>query len=80
MYKYNGNKDNEWSNHKYVPTTKTITVGDGDNVESYMPSSINYNYTVSQQIYLAEDLQCKTGKITGYSFKHAKNLMSNGSP
>lgn len=55
-----------------------VTVGSGTEVEAFVPAQINYDNTISQQIYLAEDFQGETGKITSYAFKCSKNLESQG--
>ena len=53
---------------------ETITIGEGATVEAFVPSNINYDNTISQQIFLEADFQGKTGDITHYAFKCAKNL------
>ena len=57
-----------------------VTVGSGSEVKAFVPVNTNYDNTISQQIYLAEDFQGKTGKIKSYAFKCAKNLESYGTP
>ena len=57
-----------------------VTVGSGTEVEAFVPVNTNYDNTISQQIYLAEDFQGETGKITSYAFKCAKDLSSYGTP
>ena len=90
LYRYDGNKEMEWINHKdendygdddepEVPviSIETVTIGEGTTTNAFFPSNINYDYTITQQIYTAEDLQNKEGGyITSYAFHHAKNLTS----
>ena len=72
LYKYDGTQKYEWLNKK--PYTVTV---EGESTHAAVPSHINYEYSLSQQIYLAEDLESKTGSITGFSFKTASET-SNG--
>jgi hypothetical protein len=55
-----------------------VTVGSGSEVKAFVPVNTNYDNTISQQIYLAEDFQGETGKITSYAFKCSKNLETYG--
>ncbi len=79
LYLYDGTKEMEWLNHKdennsYEIIIDTIITGSGSETNAYMPSSVNYNYTISQQIYLASELGVSSGNITSYAFKTAKDL------
>lgn len=86
LYRYDGTKNLEWINHKDendyeeeepTITIDTITAVEDNTVNAFIPSNINYDYTISQQIYTVDDLQGKNGKILSYSFQNAKNL-TNG--
>ena len=91
LYKYDGNKGKEWLNHKdgndddeeepevpEEPIIEEITIGSGSTTSVIPPTQTNYNYSISQQIYLADDLQGHTGKITSYAFKPSKEIYYNG--
>lgn len=87
LYRYDGNKEMEWINHKDESnvdeeeeptiTIETITAVEDNTENAFIPSNINYDYTISQQIYTVDDLQGKNGKILSYSFQNAKDL-TNG--
>ena len=55
-----------------VPTGGDVTVGSGTNSLMYLPSFTNYNYSLSQQIYTAEELT-SAGTITAIAFNNSAN-------
>ena len=64
---------------------ENIIIGSGSGNQSYTPTNVDSYTSVTQQIFLAEEMQNKTGKITSVSFKsrrggttrHFKVYMSN---
>ena len=79
LYKYVGTNILEWVNQKNEgENEEEIIIGDGnDGSEGLVPTNTNYNYTLSQQIYTAEELGNKSGLITSYSFKKSDEITSN---
>ena len=59
---------------------ETITIGSGTDVQAFIPLQSNYDNTISEQIFLAEDFQGNAGSITSYAFKSSKDLESYGTP
>lgn len=57
---------------------ETITIGSGTEEQAFIPIQANYDNTISEQIFLAEDFQGNTGSITSYAFKSSKDLVSYG--
>ena len=52
---------------------ETITIGEsGTYTTNFMPGQTNYNYALSQQIYLSDELNGLEGEITHIAFKSAK--------
>ena len=47
---------------------ETITIGSGDATINYSPTYVYNYYTVSQQIFVADEMQEKSGKITSFAF------------
>lgn len=50
----------------------TLSIGSGEEKINYAPTYVDKNYSLTQQIFVAEDLQNKIGKITGVAFKCVK--------
>ena len=48
---------------------ETISIGSGDGAINYSPTYVDSYYSVTQQIYTAEEMQNKAGKITSVAFK-----------
>ena len=52
---------------------ETITIGEsGTYTTNFMPGQTNYNYALSQQIYLSDELNGLEGEITHIAFKSAQ--------
>ena len=47
---------------------ETITIGSGDAKINYSPTDTDATYSVTQQIFVAEEMQEKSGKITSFAF------------
>ena len=79
LYKYVGTNILEWVNQKNEgENEEEIIIGDGnDGSEGLVPTNTNYNYTLSQQIYTADELGNKSGLITSYSFKKFDEITYN---
>ena len=56
---------------------ETITIGSGTDAAADLPVYSYYNYSVSQQIYLAEEMQGKSGNITSISLINASGTQLN---
>ena len=80
LYKYVGTNVLEWVNQKNEESYENeIIIGDGnDGTEGNVPTNTNYNYTISQQIYTAEELGGEAGLITSYSFKKSDDIFYYG--
>lgn len=48
-------------------TSMEIAIGSGTSTSNYLPSNINYNYSLTQQIYTAEEINF-TGNLNSVSF------------
>ena len=48
---------------------ETISIGSGDATINYSPTYVDSYYSVTQQIFTAEEMQNKFGKITSVAFK-----------
>ena len=51
---------------------ETISIGSGDGYVLYSPTASDKYYSVTQQIFTAEEMQNKSGKITSVTFKCVK--------
>ena len=51
---------------------ETISIGSGEGYVIYSPTASDKNYSVTQQIFTAEEMQNKSGKITSVTFKCVK--------
>ena len=51
---------------------ETISIGSGDGYVRYSPTASDKYYSVTQQIFTAEEMQNKSGKITSVTFKCVK--------
>ena len=47
---------------------ETISIGSGDALTKYSPTYTDATYSVAQQIFVAEEMQEKSGKITSFAF------------
>ena len=47
---------------------ETISIGSGDASTKYSPTYTDATYSVAQQIFVAEEMQEKSGKITSFAF------------
>ncbi|MBQ5855758.1 MAG: fibronectin type III domain-containing protein [Bacteroidales bacterium] len=47
---------------------ETISIGSGDASTKYSPTYTDATYSVAQQIFVAEEMQEKSGKITNFAF------------
>ena len=47
---------------------ETISIGSGDGAINYSPTYTDAKYSVTQQIFVAEEMQEKSGKITSFAF------------
>ncbi len=56
---------------------ETITIGSGTDAAADLPFYSYYNHSVSQQIYLAEEMQGKSGNITSISLINASGTQLN---
>ena len=56
---------------------ETITIGSGTDDAADLPVYSYYNYSVSQQIYLAEEMQGKSGNITSISLINVSGTQLN---
>ncbi len=54
-------------------TPETITIGSGDEVTTNSPSYTDGYYSISQQIFLADEMQNMSGEITSIAFTCTKN-------
>lgn len=79
LYRYDGTKELQWINHKdendyepEAPETES-TIGQNNGTETFFPARTDYNNTISQQIFLADDFQGNNGDITSYAFMCADN-------
>ena len=55
-----------------IPTGSDVTIGSGNTSSTYLPTWACYNYSLSQQIYTAEELGT-AGTITAIAFKNSTN-------
>ena len=51
---------------------ETISIGSGEGYVMYSPTASDKYYSVTQQIFTAEEMQNKSGKITSVTFKCVK--------
>ena len=51
-----------------------VQIGSGDGITTYLPHYPYYNYSVSQQIYTAEEMGGNIGNITSISFLESTGL------
>ena len=56
---------------------ETITIGSGTDNAADLPVYSYYNHSVSQQIYLAEEMQGKSGNITSISLINTSGTQLN---
>jgi hypothetical protein len=54
---------------------QSVQIGDGTSTNSYLPSNSLYNYSISQQIYTAEEIGA-SGSITSIAFYNGGNEKS----
>ena len=71
-----GSDLSDWSRTcQFKPTeTQTVTIGDGTTSTAYYPISTYYNYSLTQQIYTADEIEAaggSAGTINSISFKYA---------
>ena len=52
--------------------TTTVTIGNGTNTQYYLPINMYYNYSLTQQIYTADEIGT-AGTITSISFDYANS-------
>ena len=63
-----GTEESEWSDYEsFQPSTDKFVVGSGTGTSSYLPTYTYYNYSLTQQIYTAEELG-KAGLIESIGF------------
>ena len=54
----------------------SIFIGDGSTTNAYLPSYSYYSYTLSQQIYTADEINMGAGEISSVSFFNAGSSMT----
>lgn len=54
-----------------------IVIGSGETHSSYLPIEEDYKFSISQQIYTADELTITSGTITGVAFKMANSTYLN---
>ena len=61
-----------------TPEVGNVIVGDYDDIEGYLPTNIYYNYSLTQQIYTAEELGlADTCEITSVAFYQESEYANN---
>ena len=55
---------------------ETITIGSGNTTDAYLPTSTYYNYSMTQQIYTADEINSGAGFITHIAIRPATSNMS----
>ena len=53
-----------------------ITIGSGNTTDAYLPTSTYYNYSMTQQIYTADEINSGAGFITHIAIRPATSNMS----
>ncbi len=56
-----------------APVTQTVVIGEGDQTDATIPTHTWYNYSFSQQIYTASDINLDKGNISKIVFKQIGN-------
>ncbi len=63
-------------NFNVLNAQETITIGSGSTTDAYLPTSTYYNYSMTQQIYTADEINSGAGFITHIAIRPATSNMS----